>query len=275
MGEKVDARTRWGYTPLLIATGHGNLDTVNVLLKQGANPNAIDYQGRTPLFNTCNVEIMQALIANGADVNARNRVRQTPVHEVLRCKIDDKLLQILLLAGADANATDELGLTPLHMAMGYSDVEVARMLLEHGADVNAENVQGLTPRDIAVVLGKQDLVNFLDSHGGKSLKYTQTQTGKVRVYKGKYYQNDGICNLKENFERNVGFNRIRYTIGWNGAPGSLGGALTFRTFAYPEGMFFAEPGHEYVVDSYGSTAPTNAYGEVIDKSTQKVVGLLY
>ncbi len=60
---------------------------------------------------------------------------------------------VLLAHGADVNARDKFENTPLHWAAVYNGLEAAKALLTHGADVNARNQWGDTP------LGRWEMVH--------------------------------------------------------------------------------------------------------------------
>jgi Ankyrin repeat. len=50
--------------------------------------------------------------------------------------------------GADVNARDKDGNTPLHYAVARCAFATASLLLKHGADPNAKNNQDKTPADL-------------------------------------------------------------------------------------------------------------------------------
>jgi ankyrin repeat protein len=126
----------------------GNLEMVQTLLQ--ASPNFAvekDDKGRTPLHYAAMVgrlDIAELLVANKADVNARDNHGVTPLHLA-----SDKAMAELLLANkADVHARNEEGRTPLHMAASRGQAgmkDVAESLLAHGADVNAKANNGWTP----------------------------------------------------------------------------------------------------------------------------------
>jgi len=72
---------------------------------------------------------LQTFLDQGADVNARNRYKKTPLHYAA-CNPDAAVLKLLIENGADVNAEDDEGRTPLDLA-GYND-EKRDVLLEAG-----------------------------------------------------------------------------------------------------------------------------------------------
>ena len=105
-------------------------------------------------------EIAELLIANGADVNAKNVDGQTPL-DVAVDWFNDELADLLrkvghieavkqhLAAGTDVNAKGEYGYTPLHEVAWWGYTEIAELLIAEGADVNAKTNIGETPLDAA------------------------------------------------------------------------------------------------------------------------------
>jgi ankyrin repeat protein len=79
------------------------------------------------------------------------------------------LVETLLKNGVDCNARYAGGVTPLHFTSERYSVEAARVLLDHGADVNAQDIYGNTPLARAVYRSKRgtepELVKLLMSRG--------------------------------------------------------------------------------------------------------------
>ena len=123
---------------------------MQALLAAGADVNARDRFKKTPLHSAArfneNPEVVQALLAAGADVNARDRFKKTPLHSAARFNENPEVVQALLAAGADVNARDRFKKTPLHSAARFNEnPEVVQALLAAGADVNARDEGKDTP----------------------------------------------------------------------------------------------------------------------------------
>ena len=80
-----------------------------------------------------------------------------------------EMLNVLLAAGADVNATDWLGATPLmHAAYSdYAETERVRLLLDRGAAMDAHNKKGESALHIARTKGATKVVAMLVSAGAK------------------------------------------------------------------------------------------------------------
>jgi ankyrin repeat protein len=73
---------------------------------------------------------------------------------------------LLLANKADVNAKDDNGWTPLHWAAVYDHREVAELLLASNADVNAKDNNGWTPSHWAAGKGRKEVAELLRQHGG-------------------------------------------------------------------------------------------------------------
>lgn len=85
------------------------------------------------------LELMDWLITQGADINARDEYERTPLHYHAQVNNVEKVA-LLLERGADIEAQDKYKNTPLHFA--EYNVEVAQLLIEKGADIKAKNNMG-------------------------------------------------------------------------------------------------------------------------------------
>ncbi|KAM5288991.1 ankyrin repeat domain-containing protein 54 isoform 1-T1 [Ctenodactylus gundi] len=95
-----------------------DMETVQQLLEDGADPCAADDKGRTALhFASCNGsdQIVQLLLDHGADPNQRDGLGNTPLH-LAACTNHVPVITTLLRGGARVDALDRAGRTPLHLA---------------------------------------------------------------------------------------------------------------------------------------------------------------
>lgn len=97
------------------------------------------------------LETAELLIAKGANVN-------DALHNVQSVKV----AKFLIANGADVNHKNELGWTPLHNAAVFYRKDIVELLLSHQADVNARNKAGYTPLNI-ISGGKSGMGKYIDN----------------------------------------------------------------------------------------------------------------
>jgi ankyrin repeat protein len=112
------------------------------------------YRGDTALhFASAAYETkaIQALIALGADVRAKNRLGDEPLHAAatgnpvsnrFNPKAQSTAIKLLVEAGADPNTTNKLGVSPLHKAVRTRCAAAVQTLLASGADPAKKNKRG-------------------------------------------------------------------------------------------------------------------------------------
>ena len=93
----------------------------------------------------CSIQTVQAIIDHGADVNAVNKTGQTPLW--LACSDGhEHMVKILLDRGADPNIVDKYSDSSLHAAInGHCSAETIKKIIHHGAHINEVNKDGATP----------------------------------------------------------------------------------------------------------------------------------
>ena len=147
-GANVNAVNNSGFPPMITALHRRNnnqLSYVVSLLANGADPNLLQKpDGWTPLLVACGnniqLEIIKLLIAYGADVNAKNNNDgQNPLHKTQSVQVAEALLK----EGADINAVDNFGRT----ALWSDNHEKVKYLLLNGADPNQEDIYGKSLAD--------------------------------------------------------------------------------------------------------------------------------
>ena len=192
-----------GNTALDYAVNGQHTETEVLLRKLGGMTGEELTSGMTPLHAAARKglkEVVELLIANGADVNVKNRVGETSLDFAINKNRTETAallrehggktgaeLNVLLDAakngdieavkqhladGADVNAKTADGTTPLHNAAVYGHTEVAELLIANGADVNAIIVsgrnEGKTPLDLAIWRKKTETADLLRKHGGRT-----------------------------------------------------------------------------------------------------------
>lgn len=143
-----------GITALHTATafGENRNDTLLQLLDSGADVNARDVDGNTPLHRveTSNGgDDTRLLLVYGASVDALNSRGQTPLYRAAARRYHSENVDILLAYGADVNAVREGGFTPLHDAAEQGSADIVNQLLAHRADAWATTSRGETALQLA------------------------------------------------------------------------------------------------------------------------------
>jgi ankyrin repeat protein len=125
-----------GYTPLDLALfAFKHKDLLELLVAKGADVNAQAASGSTPLFWAVvrnQKDDADFLLSKGANINAADAYGDT----ILDCALHldfDKMVEYLVNKGADVNAVDQSGKRPLTYALGMTSHKPAQILREHGA----------------------------------------------------------------------------------------------------------------------------------------------
>ena len=156
-------------TPLHFAVFNNRKEVVDFLLANGADPNRQLTSGWTPVHVAANndkKDILQVLLAHGANVDPKGKDGETPLH-LAAFKGYPGVVQVLLAGGADVNGRDGGKDTALHRATAMGHKETVQVLLSKGADPNARDAKDLTPLRIAELQGHGDIVQLLKRYIGK------------------------------------------------------------------------------------------------------------
>ncbi len=203
-------------TPLIIAISSGHYELGKFLLDHGADPNRANDDGLAPLYATVekqfapvswsptrptdqervtHIELMKALLARGADPNARlakklwfrpsdhddvwiGTAGTTPFWRAAFAN-DVEAMRLLIVSGADPNIPSLEGHTPLMAAAGVgwtanlhrtvadARVETVKLCLELGNSINAADAFSYTALHGAAYRGDNELVKFLVEKGAR------------------------------------------------------------------------------------------------------------
>jgi ankyrin repeat protein len=139
------------------------------LLDRGADVNARDAERNTPLILAsfyAGPECVALLIAKGADVNAANKAGATAL---IRAATSYEKTRLLVAAGANVRARTALGNTPLILAARRAgNSRTVALLLARGADATGHNGAGVGPVLSAAAGGDAESVRLLLNAGARA-----------------------------------------------------------------------------------------------------------
>lgn len=155
--------------PLIEAVKTNDMEQVKALLESSPEQiKASDEKGLTALHWAAtdgSVEAVQALLAHGAEVNAKTKGDRTPLHQAVRYG-NLTVVKLLLDNNADVNAIDRGGVTPLILAATFQkDANIVKLLLDHKADVNIIDTFGGNALLMAAEQGSGEEVKMLLNAG--------------------------------------------------------------------------------------------------------------
>ena len=195
-GADVNAREDSGLTSLDRAIERKNNETANILRKHSGKSGAVYSIHFAAAFG--NIEEAKRQLAAGANVNAKDKRGMTPLHKAVTQSLrrlvhnirhaDLKIIELLVAEGADVNAKDDEGRTPLDFAIHYpeiinllrkhggkngtihsaargGDIEAVKEFLTAGVDVNARDANGMTPLHGAAWIGQKEAIELLIAKG--------------------------------------------------------------------------------------------------------------
>ncbi len=155
-------------TPLMLAASENDIDKVNELLADGAEVNASDDDGWTPLHYALmfsgeqpDSRIVKLLIKNGANPSAMTKEGDVAMHQIVVTG-DADLIHFTMEHGGNLEVKNGHGETPLFAAIytGYPDI--VQILLNEGADANATNASGMTALEVAKDEKLRDIIPVLE-----------------------------------------------------------------------------------------------------------------
>lgn len=136
-GADVNIRNDYDATALLWAARDG--EKAQLLIEHGADVNAQSKQGRTPLMVASmrrgGASIVALMLAKGADVNKQGGRRG-----------DTEIMRLLIAKGANPKAVLRTGGTAMGMTTAGGQPEPVRLLIQKGVDVNSANTIGAPPQ---------------------------------------------------------------------------------------------------------------------------------
>ncbi|WP_353279890.1 ankyrin repeat domain-containing protein [Wolbachia endosymbiont (group A) of Ennomos erosarius] len=151
-----------------VYTQNGYKKTVEALIKAGANVNAVDQCKRTPLhhaaLNGC-VDTVEVLLKEGAKVDSVDQYEMTALHNAAE-NGHKEIVEVLIKNKADnIDAKNCNGSTALYCAALNNHANIVNTLIKAGADVNEKDISGWTALQCAASNGHVDTVEALIKEG--------------------------------------------------------------------------------------------------------------
>ena len=172
-GDKVNKTNKKNSFPLWIAVWNNDSRMVDLLLKNGADPNQ-KFKGKDAQIACLEIaaqegflEIAQLLVSANADINVKGVEGFTP----LRIAAGNgrlELVKYFASKGAEIDTKGNDGATPLEHAAGKGHLEIVQFLAENGANINHQDKDGDSPLGEAARHGHIDVVNYLLSKGANT-----------------------------------------------------------------------------------------------------------
>src|SRR5262245_2456533 len=154
---------------LVPAIRRSDRQKIELLLRQGADPNSRNSEGMTALMYAAvcaDAPTMRVLLAHGADSNSQN---PAGAPALMWAAGDIAKTKLLVQAGADVNAKSKLGRTPLIIASATAgNLETIRLLLAKGADPKLVDENGDGPVGSAAGAGDAAMLRELLTRGGST-----------------------------------------------------------------------------------------------------------
>jgi len=167
-GANINAQDPDGNTPLRNAIWGDSLNIVAYLLDKGADPNISNNEGSTPLHlavSLGNVEIVQALIKKGANPNSLNKNQQTPLH-IASISGFTQVINTLVANGAKLDLKDKASKLPSDYALYYGHTATAEALKKGSNSSHTKQVKPL----FSETIGQKEAVVYYLKHSSWAVK---------------------------------------------------------------------------------------------------------
>jgi ankyrin repeat protein len=201
-GANARAANRYSVTALSLACLNGSAPMIEKLLNAGADANETGPQSETPLMTVAHmgsVPAAKVLLAHGAKVDARESWHGETALMWAAAQRHPEMMSALIAAGADVNALSTVvkwerqvtaeprdkwlplgGFAPIMFAAREGCVECVKVLLDAKADPNQADPDGVTPIVNSLMNGHTDVAAYLVDHGADP--NLADKTGRTALY---------------------------------------------------------------------------------------------
>lgn len=223
-GDAIDfADPQTGFTPLMAASMHGNLNTVKVLISRGANMNLKhEATGKSALLlasRNGQVDVVEELLHRGCLVNITDNAGMTAL--MYGCRNGHfSVMVVLLKYGLGINLLDNNGWSAVHFASKNGHKDIVYYLAKAGAVLNSkEYLDGKTPLMLACQYGRRETALTLIENGGQ-VNAKSTKENITALMLAAKEGHKGIVSMLIHFEADVNtldiyaWSALHYTASW-------------------------------------------------------------
>jgi uncharacterized protein len=168
-GANVNAANRYGVTPLFLACTNGSAPAIERLLTAGVDPNTASPEGETALMTAARngtVAAVRVLLAHGADPNAKEKWKGQTALMWAAARNNAAAVKALIDAGAELRTkTKSDAFTSFLFAVRGGQLDAARALLDAGANVNEPMPNGASPLILALINAHWEMAGLLLDRG--------------------------------------------------------------------------------------------------------------
>ena len=198
----------YGFKKIHLAVLRADLDDMKAQIMAGANINASDEVGNTPLHFALGLgeaKIAEWLMSQGVDLNAKANDGRSMTHAAAAGG-QIELLKKLVVESLKLDDKNVLGQTPLHLAAAAGQTETVEWLLKQDQKVSVQDADNNTPIHLAVTHCRSGLVKRLVERGadlnvlnnaGQAAIHLACSTGQLGLVYWMLKHDDTLINLPD------------------------------------------------------------------------------
>lgn len=197
-GARLEERNAANETALEIAAKLSMKAAIEALVQRGANINAIDKDGLTPLMKMVKQSTengVRMLLEAGADTSMRIPTSgNTALHIAVTNSNRPAIMQLLLRHGANKEQKDAAGFTPLILAASNNCGALVKFLVERGANIEAKDNNGHTALMNSTSNSKGSQIAMLLKNGA-DIHASHVQTGMQPIHLAAQHRNTTVIMM--------------------------------------------------------------------------------
>lgn len=202
--------------PVILALDQNKTEVLNWLLTKNVNLNLKGNPSILAAVRNCSIETLELLIKNGANVNAKHHVGKSAMGSILYSKRYELIpfliangykifedgtslrqavfsrlypaIKLFLELGIDVNLHKPdmvfpYNTTPVGVAAENNDLDTVKLLVQHGANVTIKNKYGERPYNYAVEHNNEEMVSFIKSLEPPQWHNEEQKIADLKTYK--------------------------------------------------------------------------------------------